>query len=82
MTKLVLWYINKNDNKIASTSNCYILITVKAFDFLTLDLTLHFSKTYFGVLHKYNAKVRYLMGFKTAISSGRKVQIASNSECM
>ena len=34
MTKLVLWYKNKNNNKIASTSNTYILITVKALDFL------------------------------------------------
>ena len=59
MTKLVLWYIN-NDNKIASSSNSYILIMVKAFN--VLFLTLHiasflYGKIYFGVLHKYTSTV-------------------------
>lgn len=34
ITKLVLWYINKNDNKTSSTSSSHILITAKALDFI------------------------------------------------
>ena len=60
MTKLALWYINKNGNKIESTSNSYILITVKAFNFLFV--TLHtasflYGRIYFGVLYKHSANV-------------------------
>ena len=67
----------------ASTSNPYILITVKAFDFLFL--TLHtapwlYEKTiYLAQAQCRRYEVRYLMGFNTAISSGRRVDITSNS---
>ena len=71
----------------ASRLNRYNFPTVNAIDFLFSILhttPFHYGETYFGALHQFLADakmVRYPMGFKTATSSGRSIQIASNSVC-
>ena len=53
MTKLhgLVVYIYKTENKITSTSNSYILISIKAFDFLFLSL--HTESFLYGKIYFY-----------------------------
>ena len=74
--------------KHASPLNRYSFPAVNAIDFLfsTLHSTpFHYGVTYFGALHQFLADATrsdtLSMGFKTTTSSGRSIQIASNSGC-
>ena len=72
----------------ASCLNRYYFRTVNAVGFLFSirhATPFHYVEVHFGVLHKHSVDVTRSdtpMGFKTSTTSGRSVQIASNSMYM